>query len=313
MHNKTSSAATLRIISHNTNRSTDTRNTLLNTAGKTTDLILVQEANIKDIRYATTHPDFLLLLPPHGARPVNRTAAYISRLNPHLRVTPRPDICSDPDLQVLEVQTELIPKLYLLNIYNEYDRITKLHTMPRALMPLSLPNRCIITVDLNAHHTLWNCRARHSTRADELAALIENEGWHLINALDIATYHYRNGTGSSVLDLTIASPAVAREVTNWAMDDENPIGSDHEVIRFQITSLHPDAEFSTGNPKLNRRKTNWETFVTTLQTLTDTTSTRWTPLSQNPTPENLDEWANILRDSIQAAAEVSTHPLNPKP
>jgi hypothetical protein len=73
-------------------------------------------------------------------------------------------------------------------------------------------------------------RARRNTRTDELTALIEDEGWHLINAPDIATYHYRNGTGSSVLDLTIALPAVAREVTNWAMDDENPTGSDHEVI-----------------------------------------------------------------------------------
>jgi hypothetical protein len=289
MHNKTSSVATLRIVSHNTNRSTDTLNTLLNTAGKTTDIILVQEANIKDIRYATTHPNFLLLLLPHSARPINRTATYISRLNPHLRVTPRPDICSDPDLQVLEVQTELIRKLYLLNIYNEYDRITKLHTIPQALMPLSVPNWCIITGDLNAHHTLWNSRARRSTHTDELTALIENEGWHLINAPDIAIYHYRNGTGSSVLHLTIASPVVAREVTKWAMDNENPAGSDHEVIRFQITSLYPDAEFSTGNPRLNWRKTNWETFVTTLQTLTDATSTHWTPLSQNPTPENLDE------------------------
>jgi hypothetical protein len=251
MHNKTSSVATLRIVSHNTNRSTNALNTLLNTAGITTDIILVQEANITDIRYATTHPNFLLLLQPRGLHPMNRTAAYVSRLNPHLKVTPRPDICSDPDLQVLEVQTDLIPKLYLLNIYNEYDRTTKLHTIPRALTPLSLPNRCIITGDLNAHHTLWNSRVRRNTRANELAALIEDEGWHLINVPDIATYQYQNGTGSSVLDLTIASPAVAREVTNWAVDDENPTGSDHEVIRFQVTSLHPDTEVSTGPPRLN--------------------------------------------------------------
>jgi endonuclease/exonuclease/phosphatase family metal-dependent hydrolase len=106
----------------------------------------------------------------------------------------------------------------------------KLHTIPRALTPLSLPNPCIITGDLNANHTLWNSRVRHNACADELTALIEDEGWHLINVPDIATYHYQNGTGSSVLDLTIASPAVAREVTNWAVDDENPTGSDHKVI-----------------------------------------------------------------------------------
>jgi hypothetical protein len=140
--------------------------------------------------------------------------AYVSRLNPHLKVTPCPNICSNPDLQILEVQTDLIPKLYLLNIYNEHDHITKLHTIPCTLIPLSLPNRYINIGDLNAHHTLWNSRARHNAHADELTALIEDEGWHLINTPDIATYHYQNGIGSSVLDLTIASPAVAREVTN---------------------------------------------------------------------------------------------------
>jgi hypothetical protein len=77
-----------------------------------------------------------------------------------------------------------------------------------------------------------------------------------------------------VLDLTIASPAVAREVTNWAVDDEHTTGSDHEVIRFQITSLHPDTEVSKGTPRLNWKKTNWDTFVTTLQTLTAATSSR---------------------------------------
>jgi hypothetical protein len=157
-------------------------------------------------------------------------AAYVSRLNPHLKVTLCPDICSDPDLQILEVQTDLIPKLYLLNIYNEYDHTMKLHTIPHVLTPLSLPNQYNITGDLNAHHMLWNSWVRHNTRADELAALIEDEGLHLINAPDIAIYHYQNGMGSSVLDLTIASPAVAREVTNWAVDDENPTGSDYEVI-----------------------------------------------------------------------------------
>jgi exonuclease III len=66
MNRYDSSAATLRIVSHNTNRSSNALETLLNTAGKTADIVLVQEAKIKDIRYATTHPDFILLLPPRG-------------------------------------------------------------------------------------------------------------------------------------------------------------------------------------------------------------------------------------------------------
>jgi hypothetical protein len=46
------------------------------------------------------------------------------------------------------------------------------------------------------------------------STLIEEHGWHLANTADTPTYHYRKGTGSSVLDLTLAAPAVAREVSN---------------------------------------------------------------------------------------------------
>jgi hypothetical protein len=210
----------------------------------------------------------------------------------------------------LEVKTDFIPTFYLLNIYNENECTTKQHTIPHALTPLSLPNRCVITDDLNVQHMLWNSQARHNTHADELAILIEDEGWYLINVPDVAMYHYCNSTGSSVLDLTIASPAMAREVMDWAVDNDNPTGSNHEVITFQIILLHPDMDITTSPPRLNWKKTDWDTFAKTLQTLMAATSSRWTPLSQNPTPENLDEWANILRDSIQAAAEVATPPLN---
>jgi hypothetical protein len=49
----------------------------------------------------------------------------------------------------------------------------------------------------------------------------------------------------------IATLSVGREVSNWAIDEENMTGSDHEVITFQITSLHPDADFMSPKPHLN--------------------------------------------------------------
>jgi hypothetical protein len=148
--------AHIRIISHNVNRSSTVLDTLLNTVGKTTDIILVQEANIEDPRYATTHPDIFLLLPPHSAHSANYMAAYISCCNPHLQVTPRPDICEDPDIQVLEIGTALIPPLYILNMYNEKEPPSQLYTIPRSLVQMILPQCCIIMGDLNAHHPLWN-------------------------------------------------------------------------------------------------------------------------------------------------------------
>jgi hypothetical protein len=306
-------AATIRIITHNANRSTTVINALLNSAGATADIILIQEVNITDPKYEVTHADFILIKPPRGNRWSNRTAAYISRSNPYLRVTQRADICNDPDLQILEVETDLIPSFFLLNVYNEHDPVTNLFTIPRSLTPLSLPRRCIITGDLNAHHALWNSRVTNPRRAEELAALIEEQGWHLVNTPDIPTYHYKNGTGSSVLDLTLAAPAMAGEITNWAIDDEQATGSDHDVIRFQIQSLHPDLEFTTQEPRLNWRKTNWDKFSKTLKHLSTETQPLWQRHQSQPSANNLDAWATLLRDIIKKAAESSTPYLNVTP
>jgi hypothetical protein len=51
-----------------------------------------------------------------------------------------------------------------------------------------------------------------------------------------------------VLDLMLVSPAMTEEVINWAIDDDYAIGSDHEVIHFQIQSIHPDVETAPPPP-----------------------------------------------------------------
>jgi hypothetical protein len=188
--------------------------TLLNSVGTTADIILIQEANITDPQFAITNPGFTLIIPPRGDQTSNQTAAYITRSNPYLCVTQRTDICDDPDLQVLEVGTDLIPSFFLLNIYNQRDPQTKIYTIPHALAPLPLPRRCIITGDLNAHYGLWNSLVQEPKRADELVTLIDNRDWVLVSVPDEATYHFKNGMGSSVLDLTLASPVMLEEVVN---------------------------------------------------------------------------------------------------
>jgi hypothetical protein len=62
----------------------------------------------------------------------------------------------DPDIQVLEVGTPLIPPIYIISIYNEkYNPMTP-YAIPCSLAQLVLPQHCIIIGDLNAHHPLWN-------------------------------------------------------------------------------------------------------------------------------------------------------------
>jgi hypothetical protein len=121
-------AATIRILLHNTNRSQTAITALLNSAYATTDIILIQEVNITDPKYEVTHPNFLLVKPHKGWRRSNRTAAYISWSNPYLRAAQCMDICDDPDLQIFEVATDLIPPFLLLNVYNEHDPASNLYT-----------------------------------------------------------------------------------------------------------------------------------------------------------------------------------------
>jgi hypothetical protein len=135
---------------------------------------------------------------------------------------------------------------------------------------------------------------RYPTRADELIILIEEHGWHLANTPDTPTYHYRNGMGSSVLDLTLAAPVVAREVSNWAVDEENPSRSNHEVVLFQISMLHPDTDHETTEPCLNWCKTNWDTFSSTLQKLSTNNYPLWSSMHMNPTIHQLDNWESLL-------------------
>jgi hypothetical protein len=148
---------------------------------------------------------------------------------------------------------------------------------------------------------------------DELVMLIEEHGWHLVTVPDTPTHSFRKGTRSSVLDLTIATLLVAREVSNWAVDEENLTGSDHEVITLQITSLHLDVDFTSPERCLNWKKTNWDTFTSMLQNLSTEKYPLWSSLCENPTRHNLDEWATLLHDIILSAAVTSTSPLLPSP
>jgi hypothetical protein len=107
----------------------------------------------------------------------------------------------------------------------------------------------------------------------------------------------------------IAAPSVVREVSNWAIDKENPTGSDYEVVIFQITSLHPDVDFTIPEPHLNWKKTNWDTFTSTLQNLSTVKHPLSSSLHEKPTQHNLDEWATLLCNIILSTVMTSTPPL----
>ena len=86
---------------------------------------------------------------------------------------------------------------------------------------------------------------------------------------DTPTYNYRNGTGTSILDLTFATPTSTESITSCAVDDEATTGSDHEVIRFEFSTS--TIEDTTTHPicqQLNYKKADWTQFHNTRQNLT---------------------------------------------
>ena len=91
----------------------------------------------------------------------------------------------------------------------------------------------------------------------------------LINNEDTTTYNYRNGTGTSILDLNFATQTSIESITSWAVDDEATTGSDHEVIRFEFststienTATHPICQ------QYNFKKADWTQFHNILLNLT---------------------------------------------
>jgi hypothetical protein len=77
----------------------------------------------------------------------------VAKNNQYIKYSPRTNISQDPDIQVLEICTPSIAPITVFNIYNEHKGSFNLYTIPRSLTKIPLPERCIITGDMNAHHT----------------------------------------------------------------------------------------------------------------------------------------------------------------
>ena len=91
----------------------------------------------------------------------------------------------------------------------------------------------------------------------------------LINEEDTPTYNYRNGTGTSILDLTVATLTSTESITSWAVDDEATTGSDHEAIRFEFsTSTIEDTATHPVCQQYNFKKADWTQFHNILLNLT---------------------------------------------
>ena len=233
-----------------------------------------------------------------------RTLTYISITNPHLKASLQPNICSDEDIQVIKISNPSIEPIFLFNIYNEtprYDRSLP-YTVDRVLKQIPLPERTILAGDFNAHHLWWNSQARRAIRHHTLIEILEKGDFDLINEEDTPTYHYAEV--SSVLDLAFSTPPVTPLISNWAVDDDNPTSSDHELIRFDITADSDEQVLPPTTERWNWQKADWDAFTKTLQETAEATKDIWTQLHEHCSKANLESSATYLTRIIQATTAL---------
>jgi ribonuclease HI len=89
----------------------------------------------------------------------------------------------------------------------------------------------IIYADTNAHSSLWHCEDTNA-RGEKLEELINSFNLAVCNIGNHCTFFNRRA--ATIIDVTIATPAVAGLIRNWRVDTR-VTGSDHHFISSNIT------------------------------------------------------------------------------
>src|SRR5437588_5329827 len=176
------------------------------------------------------------------------------------------------------------------------------YTVERVLKYNTLPERTILSGNFNAHHLWWNWKARRALRHETLINILENGDFDLINEEDTPNYHDSNG--SSVLDLTFTSPQITDLLSNWAVDEDNPTSSDHEMIKYEITANNDNQVLPPTTERWNWKKADWDSFSKTLKETAEAIKEIWTQLHEFGGHENLESSAIYLSRIIQTATAL---------
>lgn len=270
---------TLKICQHNTARGQEILQSFFEVALKEeSDLLFVQEPytfyhNSTHTYIPTNHSAFNLIppLPTTNLRP--RVLTYVKKSS-NLQVSPRYDLVSDPDFQILEVE---IPteSFYVIHIYNEK---TTSHysiklTVERFLdLHLILDKPFLFLGDFNLHHSHWNPMVQNNIPlANKFVKYLDEINAQLLNRPSIieqfgGTFHRANSRGTSIIDLTFA---VGFQVLRWGdWKYGQSTGSDHEVITIQTdlptasggTHHHNYSNNNSLPMKFNLKRADWSLF-----------------------------------------------------
>lgn len=117
--------------------------------------------------------------------------------------------------------------------------------------------------DFNAHQVLWGGR-RDTARGNLVQNLMIDYNLVLLNEGDVSTFV--NANGSSVIDLTMASPECMEYISSWGVivkdrkpNGESYNGSDHRTIETRYISRPPEKMF-----RRSMKDVDWKLFRSNL-------------------------------------------------
>ena len=292
---------------------------LLNNNISELDIILIQEPAWSFIgRNPTTGKEIIgpvalkgwsTILPltaMNETSPRPRTLTYY-RPRPDFTLTLRSDLIEDRDIQILDIYQLNQPPVTIINIYNDTPSGDQCILNRLRLANNIIPQHAtLITGDFNLHHPTWSREDRALNPepiAVNTAEWLARENFSMLNEKGEITHLARhNGERPSVIDLSFANPTASRLATfkDWAIDPEIAHDSDHNAIKFTIDNGRQEVDNPLGI-KYNINKINPDTWIETFSQELEKVKGQLTLLqeTQDPTEEQLDEYAESLSRAIQ--------------
>lgn len=290
----------IRIVQGNLHRSeTATTNLYHYLTKNRADIALIQEPNAKKRKiYGFNRLKGNLFSDIKSDRP--RTCIFVKK-NSNLTAFVIPKFCNQDLTTIrLEYKKDNRPATVIMaSAYLPYPEPQRPAKMFKDLVEFCGKNKLelIIGSDANAHHTIWGSKDVNP-RGKILSEYLSSTNLMLLNVGNTPTFV--NKIREEVIDISLASPIVERDVRKWEVSPEVTL-SDHRWITFEIASDNePPKKFR------NPRKTNWEQYSNLLQE-----SLNFVPTASSSVLD-IDEKCNNLQRLVMNAYETSC-PLSVPP
>ena len=251
---------TLKVIQINLGRGNTAQKDILSYASDNHyDIAVIQEpytSNTKELRI-TGHKVFQRL-----TTEVVKSAVVI--LNPNVGGFMQTEF-SNSYVTTVDIQFYTM-KFRLINVYHkpDGDMVETVSLIRKAYCRHDYSGNALITGDFNAHHNTWNFKNNSDTKGHVLHNFVTSYPLGILNTGTVPTFEATRNQRrvSSIIDLTIASDNLIPKISDWKVETEAVVNTEHNAITFNIKTERgqhsPIIKLSTTEFKTS--KADWELF-----------------------------------------------------